>query len=495
LFLLIILNNGWAQNSGSAYFFPEDGGDRIFVNDDAPVNLNANPSAYVISGDSITVEAWVFPMSVPPHISAFGIVTRPYWGNEPWEAYKLQIWNFGSTDDPRFEFAITDGNVPANWGGASDMREIALGSWTHLAGTYDGSMVRLYVNGELVSENYYSGNIGVGDTGFFIGGLDWHFFHGLIDEVRLWNIARTQEEILTTINTTLNGDEPGLVGYWPLDEATEVNGNFPVTVELTYNHNDLWVDEPNFVRATPDSEVNIAPDFFIRAVPLPLYLGKDTLNYQPVVAGWPLPTISLISGPVGLIYNNESEIVHWIPVVGQEGQHTFTLQATNPSATVQGTYTVIVLSAYSENFNPHTITNSADAANSVYTVDVDADGDIDVLSASWHDDKIAWYENLMITNIGLYNQNHNLKIFRLYNNYPNPFNPSTTIEYSIPKSSNVEVSVYNIAGQKLTTLINKSHTPGNHQVNWDGSEYASGVYIYKINADNFVQSKKMLLIR
>jgi len=80
-------------------------------------------------------------------------------------------------------------------------------------------------------------------------------------------------------------------------------------------------------------------------------------------------------------------------------------------------------------------------------------------------------------------------------NYPNPFNPSTTIEYSIPKSSNVEISVCNLSGQKLSTLANKHHTPGNYQITWNGSGYASGVYIYQIKAENFVQSKKMLLIR
>ena len=88
-----------------------------------------------------------------------------------------------------------------------------------------------------------------------------------------------------------------------------------------------------------------------------------------------------------------------------------------------------------------------------------------------------------------------ISVFKMNQNYPNPFNPSTNIEYSIPKSSDVEVSIYNLTGQKLTTLVNKSHTPGNYQITWNGSEYASGVYIYQIRADNFVQSKKMLLIR
>jgi len=85
--------------------------------------------------------------------------------------------------------------------------------------------------------------------------------------------------------------------------------------------------------------------------------------------------------------------------------------------------------------------------------------------------------------------------FRLHQNYPNPFNPSTMIEYSIPKSSKIEISIHNLTGQKLKTLVNKSHTPGDYRVTWDGSGYAAGVYIYQINADNFVQSKKMLLIK
>jgi len=85
--------------------------------------------------------------------------------------------------------------------------------------------------------------------------------------------------------------------------------------------------------------------------------------------------------------------------------------------------------------------------------------------------------------------------FDLAQNYPNPFNPSTTISYSIPKTSNVEVAIYNSSGQMLLTLVNTNHAPGDYQVTWDAAEFASGVYLYKIKAGTFVQSKKMLLIR
>jgi hypothetical protein len=94
--------------------------------------------------------------------------------------------------------------------------------------------------------------------------------------------------------------------------------------------------------------------------------------------------------------------------------------------------------------------------------------------------------------------NENLSILSDYvlgQNFPNPFNPSTTIQYSIPKNSKVDVSIYTLAGKKIKTLVNKNQTPGNYQVTWNGANHVSGVYIYKIKADKFVQFKKMLLVR
>ena len=91
-------------------------------------------------------------------------------------------------------------------------------------------------------------------------------------------------------------------------------------------------------------------------------------------------------------------------------------------------------------------------------------------------------------------------IFSLKQNYPNPFNPTTTIEYILPKTVQVELAIYNMLGQKVRTLVNESQPSGNYRVQWDGRDdadrsVASGVYIYKIKANDFAQTKKMLLIR
>ena len=84
-------------------------------------------------------------------------------------------------------------------------------------------------------------------------------------------------------------------------------------------------------------------------------------------------------------------------------------------------------------------------------------------------------------------------------NYPNPFNPKTKISYQLPVTCDVELSVYNLLGQKMTTLISKRQVAGNYQVEWDASDYASGVYIYRLwtkgQSQNEVKSRKLVLLK
>jgi hypothetical protein len=89
--------------------------------------------------------------------------------------------------------------------------------------------------------------------------------------------------------------------------------------------------------------------------------------------------------------------------------------------------------------------------------------------------------------------------FSLSQNYPNPFNPKTKINYQLPVTCDVELSVYNLLGQKMTTLISKRQVAGIYQVEWDASDYASGVYIYRLwtkgQLQNMVKSRKLVLLK
>jgi hypothetical protein len=89
---------------------------------------------------------------------------------------------------------------------------------------------------------------------------------------------------------------------------------------------------------------------------------------------------------------------------------------------------------------------------------------------------------------------------RLENNYPNPFNPSTTIGYTLHKNTPVMIEVYNIKGQKVRTLVNEHLLAGNHTVTWNGKdqnekEVSSGIYFYRMTTPEFTQTKKMMLIK
>jgi hypothetical protein len=83
----------------------------------------------------------------------------------------------------------------------------------------------------------------------------------------------------------------------------------------------------------------------------------------------------------------------------------------------------------------------------------------------------------------------------LEQNYPNPFNPATTITYALPHSSKVFLAVYNTLGQQVATLVDESREVGYHEVRFDGSRLASGIYFYRLQAGDFIQSKKCLLLK
>ncbi|MBN2012676.1 T9SS type A sorting domain-containing protein [candidate division KSB1 bacterium] len=90
--------------------------------------------------------------------------------------------------------------------------------------------------------------------------------------------------------------------------------------------------------------------------------------------------------------------------------------------------------------------------------------------------------------------------FKLYNNYPNPFNPSTQIVFDIPKAADVQLAVYNVMGQKIRTLVTGNQAAGQYKTTWDGMNdqglaVASGVYFYRIQAGDYVKSHKMMFVK
>lgn len=118
------------------------------------------------------------------------------------------------------------------------------------------------------------------------------------------------------------------------------------------------------------------------------------------------------------------------------------------------------------------------------------------------DSLLTWGSNsdndpweIQINTSGLSENNALPSDFHLYTNYPNPFNPATTFKYELPKESKVVLSVFDMSGRLVETLVNQTQSAGYYSVQWDATYYSTGVYFYQIKANDFKQVKKCLLIK
>ncbi len=249
--------------------------------------------------------------------------------------------------------AWTDG-----WDAYSSSAGIGLNEWHHIAYVASsGTLSALYIDG--VSQTIGgSTSVSMPSSTWYLaswygGGTSNLNFIGCLDELRLWNDARTASEISSNKDLELTGNEQGLIGYWNFNEGSGTT----------------------------------------------LTDSKGSAN--------------------GTLYNMESS--DW------------------------------------------------------------------VVGASSLSKRGGSYDNKMGQQIPTE--------FKLFQNYPNPFNPSTVISFALPTSQFVNLSVYNIVGEKVAELINGTMVAGNHTVTFDASSLTSGIYIYRISAGNYAAIKKMMLIK
>ena len=142
------------------------------------------------------------------------------------------------------------------------------------------------------------------------------------------------------------------------------------------------------------------------------------------------------------------------------------------------------------------------APYSVFCVDLDGDTDLDLAVANAYSNNVSILFNRSITTDvpdgeDLYQRPQE---YWLSQNYPNPFNSQTVIEYSLPQAGRVKIIIYNILGQRVKVLLDDRELAGYKSVIWDGTNQkgksvASGIYLYRIEAHDFVECKEMLLLR
>ena len=100
--------------------------------------------------------------------------------------------------------------------------------------------------------------------------------------------------------------------------------------------------------------------------------------------------------------------------------------------------------------------------------------------------------NAFLTDINEKSELHSPDSYKLSQNYPNPLNRSTTIKYSIPKSSQVILKIFNTLGEEIETLVNEEKPVGTYELNWNAANLPSGIYFYRLQAGDFVQTRKMI---
>ena len=115
------------------------------------------------------------------------------------------------------------------------------------------------------------------------------------------------------------------------------------------------------------------------------------------------------------------------------------------------------------------------------------------LIAVFADGSVASLGN--VTAIGKTDKSSIINSYSLEQNYPNPFNPTTNINFALPNSGFVTLKVYNLIGEEVARLVNETLDAGNYSYSFNASKLTSGVYFYKINADNFSSTKKMILLK
>jgi hypothetical protein len=152
----------------------------------------------------------------------------------------------------------------------------------------------------------------------------------------------------------------------------------------------------------------------------------------------------------------------------------------------------------SESFDPHVGWPQQNKMGDYFDMISDNDGASIAWCGTFNGEEDVYYGRINQTPVEVEGENEVTQIpesFSLYQNYPNPFNPTTTISYSLPISGNVALEVFNLLGEKVATLVDEFEEAGSYKKTFNADMLSSGVYIYKLSAGSFVETRKMILLK
>jgi len=392
------------------------------------------------------------------------------------------------------------------------------GKWYHVAATWTGGFtVRLYVNGNLEYTETFSTSMPTNTDDAWIGRYySSQRFNGYIDEVRIWNPRLTDEQIRENMlvsgrellpNTQLVGcwNFSGHLGNW--SAITGVDGSFNTgsgnDCRLSGYSNETLSGAYSFGF---DAHTTVLYDSYLNnayfkgktgiTIPNPGYV-QDTIT----VTKWPNP-VTDVKLLVSIQHQSceDVEIVLYAPNMQSKN-----ISTDNGGLSDNGYLTIFsdahawpvtsstFLSPWSNYVKPEFTMGNFGGSNVegswILRVRDDASGSNSGTLMGW-----GLRFNNSSVNVSLVTTNIPGE-YRLHQNYPNPFNPITNINFDIPKEGIVSIKVYDITGREISTLVNKSIEAGSYNVEFDASDFASGTYFYKVQAGDFTDVKKMMLVK
>jgi len=447
------------------------------------IGMQSSP-ALDITGD-LSIEAWINPASFGITSAQGSIVCKHGWSSGE-GGYVLRA---GAQGELSFNIGGIDTNgQPTSWiEVASPVNAITLNTWTHVAGTFNGDSLNIYVSGQLVATTLFTGSIAPSSTYIMkIGNLAdvqpgvFRFWDGLIDEVRVWNRALTAAEITGNMNTQIDPViQTGLVGYWRLNEGTGTLvsdlSSFANTGGLTGSG---WSTNVPFSTGAPSAIITPSGNTtFCQGNSVTLtapagtgisYLWSTTDTTQSIIvnsSGVFTVTVSDVNG-CSATSNPVTVTVHTgpaVPTISFNGSQLSTSATTGIQWYLNGS---TLFNQVNQNLIP--------LVNGSYTVIVTDNNGCTASSAPYVVNTIGIEETMGVASFGTEYSNGNL-----------------TVSAVLLRPENVEISVNDVAGRKVMEPY-ASRLPGlRHDITLDFTNLQSGIYMVTLKTRDGYLSRKV----
>ena len=283
------------------------------------------------------------------------------------------------------------------------------------------------------------------------------YFDGVDDEVFVWD------------SNSLDTDSSMTISLWILPDSVSPGGAKPMSKWYSSPQEGDWI----LSLSSRDSCNGTCVSYYFGFANFAVYgypdgwfsIGPNNIDYYLILGEWNFIAVTFDTGFVNLYYNGDliytdTTIIKYTSLneYGTDDIHIGRYRTGNPSYSFKGGLDEIRI--YNRALSESEI-------NNIY---------IQVTSVENSLDRIPMQ-------------------YMLRQNYPNPFNPSTKLKYSIPELSSVTLKVYDVLGNEIVAIIDEEKPAGNYEVEFDGSELSSGVYFYRLQAGDFIKTKKMLLLK